>query len=115
MTPAQTKGPWKAVSPKGRPGAHTSIVEGADGRMVLFAGAPFRSDEEIAANGLLGAAAIDLRDGCSGMLGLVQLLLGRDDLPDEVRLVLQTNHRIEAARAAIAKAEPQTARKEAGL
>lgn len=55
-----TKGPWRAVAPKGRPSDYTSIVEGPDGIMVLFAGSPARTDEEIAGNAVLAAAAPDL-------------------------------------------------------
>lgn len=51
-----TPGPWRAAAPKGRATGYTSIVEGADGRMALFAGTPFRSDEEIVANCALTVA-----------------------------------------------------------
>lgn len=53
---AATPGPWRAAAPKGRVSDYTSIVEGADGRMALFAGAPSRSDEEIVANCALTVA-----------------------------------------------------------
>jgi hypothetical protein len=56
------------------------------------------------ANARLIAAAPELYDGCNAMLGLVQLLLGRDDLSDDLRLALTTNHRIAEAEAAVAKA-----------
>lgn len=46
----------------------------------------------------------ELYDGCNALLGLLQLLLGRDDLPDEVREAMQTSHRVEEAEAATAKA-----------
>lgn len=45
-----------------------------------------------------------LRDGCNAMLGLVQMLLDRDDLTPEVRMVLETSHRVHEARAAISHA-----------
>jgi hypothetical protein len=38
------------------------------------------------------------------MLGLVQLVLGRDDLSPELRRVLTTNHRIDEAKSAVTKA-----------
>jgi len=63
MTAANAKytpGPWRAVAPKGRPSDYTSIVDGPDGIMVLFAGSPSRTDEEIVANAALAAAAPDL-------------------------------------------------------
>jgi hypothetical protein len=46
-----------------------------------------------------------LSNGCNAMLGLVKMLLNRDDLPPEVRAVLETNHRVEEARNAIKRAE----------
>jgi hypothetical protein len=49
-------------------------------------------------------AAPELLDGCNAMLGLVQLLLDRDDLSPELRRVLTTNHRIDEAKAAVTKA-----------
>lgn len=62
------------------------------------------SCERMKANARLIAAAPDLYDGCNAMLGLVQLLLGRDDLTPELREVLTTNHRIAEARTATSKA-----------
>ena len=38
-----------------------------------------------------------LKDALCGLFGLVQLVLGRDDLTAELRDVLCTNHRIMAA------------------
>lgn len=105
LVAGHTPGPWRAVSPKGRPAEYTSIIEGADGRMVLFAGAPFRSDDEIVGNAALAAAAIDLMDGCNALLGLIQFVCSRDDMPSAIRAALQTSHRVEEARAAITKAE----------
>lgn len=40
----------------------------------------------------------------NAMLGLIQLVSGRDDLTPELREVFRTNHRIGEAQAAIAKA-----------
>ena len=56
-----------------------------------------RADIVVAAPGLLGA----LRD----LIGLIQLVRNRDDLTTEVREALTYGHRIDAAYAAIAKAE----------
>ena len=50
------------------------------------------------------AAAPQLYDGCNALLGLLQLLLNRDDLPAEVREAMQTSHRVGEARAALALA-----------
>lgn len=47
----------------------------------------------------LASAAPELLDACNGLIGLTQLLLARDDLPAEVREVLQTNHRVVDAKA----------------
>jgi hypothetical protein len=60
--------------------------------------------DENEANARLIAAAPELYGGCNALLGLIQLLLGRDDLTDELRQVLTTNHRIGEANAAVEKA-----------
>jgi len=48
----------------------------------------------------------DAVDHLRAMVGLVDLLLNRDDLPVDVRNVLRSNHRIVAARAALNPAGP---------
>jgi hypothetical protein len=48
------------------------------------------------------AARSKAQDGCRAMLGLVQLVLGRDDLTQQLRDVLSNNHRIAEAEAALA-------------
>jgi hypothetical protein len=58
------------------------------------------------ANAALIAAAPDLLDGCNALLGLIQLITGRDDLPPAIREALETSHRVDEAKAAIAKALP---------
>lgn len=51
------------------------------------------------------AAAPDLFSACNALLGLVQIIAGRDDVPSDIRRIFETgNHRIEEARAAIIKA-----------
>lgn len=57
-----------------------------------------------AANQRLILAAPELFNGCNALLGILQLLLNRDDLSPEVRDALTTGHRIDEARAAVAKA-----------
>ena len=61
-------------------------------------------NEQGEANAHLVAAAPDLLNGCRALLGLLQLISGRDDVSDDLREVLRTNHRVEEAEAAIAKA-----------
>lgn len=39
--------------------------------------------------------------GCNAVLGLIQLIVGRDDLPAELRLALIGNHRVNEANAAL--------------
>jgi len=48
----------------------------------------------------------DAVDHLRAMVGLVDLLLNRDDLPVDVRNVLQSNHRIVDARAALNPKDP---------
>lgn len=56
------------------------------------------------ADARLMAAAPDLLDAVNSLLGLLQLVSGRPDIPSEVRDALRSGHRIDEARAAIAKA-----------
>jgi hypothetical protein len=94
-------------------GFELTIVEAGkptyEWRFIASCGLPDEEDndftlEEVEANARLIAAAPELYDGCNAMLGLVQLLLGRDDLTDDLRLALTTSHRIAEAEAAVAKA-----------
>lgn len=62
------------------------------------------TEAEELANARLIAAAPELLDGCNALLGLIQLISGRDDLTPELREVLRTNHRIAEGEAAVAKA-----------
>lgn len=59
--------------------------------------------EEVEANARLVAAAPDLLDGCNALLGLIQLVCDRDDMPAAIREALTTSHRVDEARAALAK------------
>lgn len=65
------------------------------------------SSDEALANAQLIAAAPDLYNGCNALLGLIQLVCNRDDMPPEIRKVLQENHRTIEARDACMKAEVQ--------
>lgn len=62
-----------------------------------------RTEQE--ANAHLIAAAPELLDGCNALLGLIQLVCDRDDMPAAIREALTTSHRVEEANGAIAKAE----------
>jgi hypothetical protein len=95
--PRFTPGPWDAL-----PKAHYVHVAGK-GHVAKITN-PWNDGAEREANVRLIAAAPELYDGCNALLGLVQLILGRDDLSDELREVLTTNHRIAEASAATAKA-----------
>lgn len=43
-----------------------------------------------------------LTDGANALLGLLQLVSARDDMPPAIKDVLQTNHRVQEARDALA-------------
>lgn len=51
-----------------------------------------------------GDAVPALMDGISALLGLIQLVLARPDVPSDIRKALESSHRIDEARAALAKA-----------
>jgi len=47
----------------------------------------------------------ELLDACNGLIGLTQLIRGRDDLPPGLADVLNNSHRVIAAHEAVHKAE----------
>ena len=65
----------------------------------------FDSGDHYKEDAHLISAAPDLLDACNGLLGLLQLLSGRSDMPAEIRDAMFTSHRTMAAQEAIAKAE----------
>ena len=105
-----TPGPW-VLGPPDRTACEIWVYPANDDAAPSVARVPVGDKmrdikEQLATAHLIGAAP-KLLDGCNALLGLVQLLLCRDDLPEEVYDILNTNHRIEEARAAIALAEPE--------
>jgi hypothetical protein len=65
------------------------------------------SDQDRANANVIGASP-DLLDACKGLLGLLQLICARDDVPQSLAADINANHRAIEARAAIAKAEGLT-------
>jgi hypothetical protein len=57
------------------------------------------------ANAHLISAAPDLYGGCNALIGLIQLVCGRDDMPREIKDALLLSHRMTEALEALAKAE----------
>jgi hypothetical protein len=57
------------------------------------------------ANAVLIAAAPDLLDAVKGLLGLVQLISGRLDIPGDLPSAMQSNHRYVDAAALVARIE----------
>lgn len=101
-----TPGPWNVELPL--EDICFSIVDDADEvydwKMVANAswddeedrtpGHPFVTKEEAEANAYLIAAAPQLFDACNAILGLLQLVCGRDDIPAHIRELLLHNHRV---------------------
>lgn len=56
------------------------------------------------ANAALYVAAPVLRDALRGVLGLLTMIGGRDDVTDGLRVAITTNHRVKAAAEALALA-----------
>jgi hypothetical protein len=98
-----TMGPW-SVGAFNSSSDEVEIVTG-DLMTVTNVLGPGRVDEQTLADARLIAAAPDLLDGCKALLGLLQLLDGRPDMPPLMREAINSNHRIAEAKAAIAKAE----------
>jgi hypothetical protein len=84
-----TPGPWEYD------GKFTVTIPHEDG-MTAFRTNP--------ADACLIAAAPDLFDGCNALLGLIQLICSREDIPNEIRDALETNHRRQEALDAVNKA-----------
>lgn len=111
-----TEGKWEAEHKRseptpamGDPGywiVQGDVLDGSYGVVVDSLNRDYRiSPEEDRANALLCAAAKDLRDGCNALLGLLQIVCGRDDMPYAIKDILETNHRVDEALAAVAKAD----------
>lgn len=96
--PQFTPGRWE------RRGSGSILSVKADGSEEKIARCFGMTSPQMRADANLIAAAPELYEGCNALLGLLQLLLGRDDLPDDVRDAMQTSHRVEEAKAAVAKA-----------
>lgn len=106
MTISFTPGPWFVV--EGSNGAAYTITP-REGDAYLGVGYVSRYGEPHLAethkaNASLIAAAPELVDGINALLGLIQLVCGRDDMPKDIRDALETSHRLHEARAALAKA-----------
>jgi hypothetical protein len=92
-----TPGPWRAVF---------FDVLCADGAVVCTPKMPPSGHySEALANARLLAAAPDLYDGCNALLGLLQLVCGRSDVPPEIKAILETSHRGREALAAVAQGD----------
>ena len=102
--PGHTPGPWVAdfssdavrVRAPDNSGVCTLNWLSAKGR---------RSGNEGEANARLIAAAPELLAGCKALVGMIQLVCARDDIPLVIRDALLTNHRLDEAQAAVTKAE----------
>lgn len=106
-----TPGPWEAMPEVLLKGCHVGgrspAVRSTDRKIAdvyRVSNKDHGRNEQCEANARLIAAAPDLLDACNGLLGLLQLISGRPDLPVGLDDLLLLNHRTVAARAAIAKA-----------
>lgn len=108
-----SSGPW--VTRRHRSHAESTVIREADGVPIAEVDPVngYGYHPETTANARLIAAAPELLDGCNALLGLLQLVSGRDDLTPELREVLRSNHRIAEAEAAVAKATSSSASSQA--
>ena len=93
-----TPGPWRAV-PQVSSKYGRMIVEHNTGVDCVTVACNLEPQDA-----RLIAAAPDLYDGCNALLGLLQLVCGRSDVPPEIKAILETSHRRREALAAVAKA-----------
>src|SRR5690554_1806159 len=103
-TATPTPGPWHVDHPYGEPGTYVSAANTALVARVF----PAAIAAEREANARLIAAAPSLLNGCNALLGLIDLVSGRDDMPAAIKEALRDNHRINEARAAIKMATVQS-------
>jgi hypothetical protein len=105
-----TPGPWKILRWADEKKGFIAIVNDATGAHIcdVFPFGTRALAQSLAvhqANARLIAAAPDLLNGCNALLGLLQIVCIRDDVPSDIRRIFEGgNHRIEEARGAIAKA-----------
>lgn len=104
--PGHTPGPW-TVDNCGR-----DVRAGGIGGLFVarIYAVPHEDDphgygDEQFANAHLIAAAPELKDGCNALIGLIQLVCGRDDMPPDIKKALLCSHRMDEALAALAQAE----------
>lgn len=93
-----TKGPWYVSGEWTR----KTEVSNGDGTICICDDGDDNFDH--VANARLIAAAPDLVDGINALLGLIQLVSARADMPPQIQEALRVSHRVEEARAALAKA-----------
>lgn len=108
-------GPWLAAESHQQNGAHYSWTVRTQSRFFMDASIIYPEGDDaietLHATARLIAAAPDLYEALSGLFGLLQMIGGRADIAPELRTILvggqAENHRITAARAALAKVTPQ--------
>jgi hypothetical protein len=100
-----TPGPWHIRFGGGDSDDGFTIAQKGGPGLIAEYYPPIPDRESMTANAHLIKAAPDLKDGCNALLGLLQLLAARDDVSDDLRKALTSGHRIDEARAAVAKAD----------
>ena len=108
-----TPGPWRALCLK----KYTRVMRDSQGKgdetggvQICHIAGPEEDDirewngERWEADARLMAASPEMVDALNGMVGLIQLLCARPDVSADFVTMAQNNHRVEAARTAIAKA-----------
>jgi hypothetical protein len=80
--------------------------EGAPGGLVAIMGGLGEAEER--ANAHLCSAAGELFNGCNALIGLIQLVCSRKDMPPQIKEALETSHRLAEALAAVSLAEKGT-------
>lgn len=93
---SHTPGPWEPEGPR--------VYTSGKGATLIATTGHLRDSDQEKANARLIAAAPDLYEACNGLVGLCALLLA-NDLPANVREALESNHRVIAAKEALAKVE----------
>lgn len=81
--------------------------EGAPGGIAAIIGGLGEAEER--ANAKLFRAAADLYNGCNALIGLIDLVCHRGDMPPQIKAALQTNHRLQDAQATVLSVEAKDA------
>jgi hypothetical protein len=105
--PAFTPGPWSisGLDPNVIGPVRILVMDGAEVPQQQAVARVIDRTNESVANARLISAAPKLYDGCNALIGLIQLVCLRGDMPPQIKQALICSHRMDEALDAIRTAE----------